>query len=150
MTDQFRRRLGDKLPDQRGFTLVETMIALMIFTVGFTAVLTMQMTAIKAHTTSREHVTNVQNAVMESETVVPAYLFNDEDHLGDDGGNFTTPDTYDGADMPVQGVANASYSVRNGYIVSQVKMVYLSNKRNANDLNKFTLRLAVPDIGRVK
>ena len=150
MTDKFRSRLGVKLPDQRGFTLVETMIALMIFTVGFTAVLTMQMTAIKAHTTSREHVTNVQNAVMESETVVPAYLYNDEDHLADDNGNFTTPDTYDGADMPVQGVENASYCVRDGYIVRQVKMVYLSNKRNATDLNKFTLRLAVPDIGRVK
>jgi prepilin-type N-terminal cleavage/methylation domain-containing protein len=150
MTDKFRYRLGVKLSGQMGFTLLETMIGMMIFAVGITAVLSMQMTAINAHTTSRAQVVNVHDAVLQSETVVPAYLYNDEEMLGDDGGNFTTPDTYDAADMPVKGNAYASYSVRNGYIVSQVKMVYLSNKRNANDLNKFTLRLAVPDIGRVK
>lgn len=148
MTDKFRCRLGGKLSGQMGFTLLETMIGMMIFAVGFTAVLSMAMTAINAHTTSRAQVVNVHDAVMQSETVVPAYLYNDDVSLGDDGGNFTTPDTYGTADMPVKGTANASYSVRDGYIVSQVKMVYLSNKRNPNDL-KYTLRLAVPDIGRV-
>lgn len=148
MTDEFRCRLGVKLSGQKGFTLLETMIGMMIFAVGFTAVLSMAMTAINAHTTSRAQVVNVHDAVMQSETVVPAYLYNDDVSLADDGGNFTTPDTYGAADMPVKGTANASYSVRDGYIVRQVKMVYLSNKRNPDDL-KYTLRLAVPDIGRV-
>ena len=118
--------------------------------VGISAVLTMQTTGIKQHAQSKKSVASVQGAVTESETITEAILYNDDTYLNDDGGNTTMTDTYDKGDMPVGDIGDqASYCVRNGLIVRDVAMIYMSNKPDSNG-KKITLSVALPNRGKVK
>ena len=150
MTKKFWHRFMTSAGDNGGFTLLETMIGMMIFAVGISAVLYMEVKAINDHKRSQDHVEKVQGAVMQSEVITEALLYNDEDKLEDDGGNATSPDTYGPSDMPVGDSKDyAGYRVSEGAIVSQVKMIYMSKKTNAND-KKITLGVAMPNRGKVK
>jgi prepilin-type N-terminal cleavage/methylation domain-containing protein len=142
---RFRTTVGEN----KGFTLLETMIGMMIFAVGISAVLCMEVTAINDHIRSKDHVEKVQGAAMQSETIVKAFLYNDEAALVDDGGNSTTTDAYGADAMPVhESNDHASYSVRNDQIVRDVRMIYMSNRVEV-DAKKFTLGVAMPNKGRV-
>ena len=144
--NRFKRSVGEN----KGFTLLETMIAMMIFAVGISAVLTMQTTGIKQHAQSKKSVASVQGAVIESETITEAILYNDDTLLNDDGGNTTMTDTYDSGDMLVGGLGDqVSYCVRNGSLVRDVAMIYMSNKPDPGG-KKVTLSVAMPNRGRVK
>jgi prepilin-type N-terminal cleavage/methylation domain-containing protein len=149
MQNKFWHRLKRSAGKNEGFTLLETMIAMLIFAVGISAVLTMQTTGIDQHTRSKKNVASVQGAVIESETITEAILYNDDTYLSDDGGNTTMTDTYGEVDMPVRGFDQSSYCVRNGLIVSDVAMIYMSNKPDAAG-KKVTLSVALPNRGKVK
>ena len=150
MQNKLWHRLKHSAREDEGFTLLETMIGMLIFAIGISAVLTMQITGIDQHVRSKKKVASVQGAVMESETIPEAVLYNDDTYLHDDGGNTTMTDTYGHADMPVGDIGDqSSYCVRSGLIVRDVAMIYMSNKPDANG-KKITLSVALPNRGKVK
>ncbi len=141
-------RIREKITDKRGFTLLETMIGMMIFAVGISAVLFMEVEGINMHSRSRDHVEKVQGAILQNETIGPALRYDDDMSLLHDDSNATygESDPYGEADMPVRGYANASYTVKQDEIVRQVKMVYLTNKRSPNE-KAYTITWAKPYMG---
>jgi prepilin-type N-terminal cleavage/methylation domain-containing protein len=134
---------------QEGFTLLEAVIAMMIFAIGISAALTMEVEGINMHTRSRDHVEKVQGAVLQNETIGLALRYDDDTFLSHDGGSaaFGDADPYGASDMPVRGHALTSYTVKQDDIVRQVKMIYLTNKRHNGD-RAYTITSAKPYIGR--
>ena len=138
-----------------GFTLIETMVAMMIFAVGISAALYMQTIGINTHTQTRNHVDKAHGSVMQVETLNTAVPFDDPVYMEDDGGNYTPGDgdPFDKNDMPIRNndgekkFDNASFTIRQDYIVQGIKMIYLSNKLKAEG-KPYTLGLAKPYLGR--
>ena len=143
-----RRLIKAKVKDKCGFTLLETMIGMMIFAVGISAVLYMQVEGINAHTRSKQHVEAAHGIVQQAETIGLALGYDDQAMM-DDGGNATPGDAdfFGSADMPIQEEAHASYTVRRDGIVQDIKMVYMSNRTKAG-AKVYTVGCAHPYLGR--
>ena len=142
------RLLKAKAKDKAGFTLLETMIGMMIFAVGISAALTMQVEGINAHTRSKLHVEAAHGIVQQAETIGLALGYDDQ-ALADDGGNATPGDAdlFGSTDMPIMEEEHATYTVRANDLVQDIKMVYMSNRIKAG-AKAYTIGHAQPYLGR--
>ena len=142
------RLIKAKVKGKCGFTLLETMIGMMIFAVGISAALYMQVEGINAHTRSKQHVEAAHGIVQQAETIGLAVGYDDQT-LVDDGGNATPGDgdLFGTTEMPIQEQAYASYTVRRDDIVQDIKMVYMSNRIKAG-AKAYTVGRAHPYLGR--
>ncbi len=137
-----------KTADKSGFTLLETMIGMMIFAVGITSALYMQVEGINAHTRSKQYVETTHGIVQQAE-IIGLALGYDDPQMEDDGGNATPGDSdyFGSGDMPIGGQEHASYTVRQDAVVQGIKMVYMSNRIKAN-ANPYTVGRVQPYLGR--
>ena len=122
-----------------GFTLLETLIGLLIFTIGIVPVLYMQTVAVKEHADSRANVSMIQGAATQVETIGPSLRYDDEE-IEELGGNAT----YDYSSMPV-GMSDEhkreliNYTVRQNELVRGLKMIYVTNKLTVDAKKTYTI-----------
>ena len=64
------------LTDQQGFTLLETMVAMMIFLVGITSILFLEVSAINDHTRARDSAGEIHFTVMQTEMLMAPLPWN--------------------------------------------------------------------------
>ena len=130
------RRLKTTVGNHDGFTLLETMIGMVVFIVGIVPIMYMQVAAFKDHADSRKNVTMIQGTVSQAEVLVSSWRY-DDDKVEALGGN----ETYGYVDMPV-GVPHedgdavnkqdlVAYTVETNGLVPGLKMAYISNRINA-------------------
>ncbi len=76
---------GEKMLEEKGFTLIEILIAMTIFAIGILALAAMQITAIKGNSSAREmtEASNVAQSKMEELITIPF----DDAQLDDTNGN---------------------------------------------------------------
>lgn len=118
----------------QGFTLVETLIGLLIFTVGILAVCTMTSTAIKGYTFARISTTQVNRTTANTEALK---------QVGYENGNvFST----DGTATSVQGAEGAvmSYADSDNVVVDGTKLIVMQNSKIKGSLGDYTLYYTKP------
>jgi prepilin-type N-terminal cleavage/methylation domain-containing protein len=129
-----------KTNEAAGFTLLETMIGMMIFAVGISAALYMQVEGINAHVRSKQHVEAAHGIIQQAETIGLAMQY--DSHLLKDDGN-----TFGSGNMPITEEQHASYTVRRDNIVQGTKMIYLSNRIKAG-AKAYTIGRVQPYLGK--
>jgi prepilin-type N-terminal cleavage/methylation domain-containing protein len=109
-----------QLKSQKGFTLIETMIGLAIFTVGIFAVWMMSSTAIRGYSDARSSTVEVNRTSVSIETLKQTGFTNDD--IFD-----TDQSTY----MPAQGVDGTyvGYSFADNVAVRGTKMIITQNNQ---------------------
>lgn len=120
----------------QGFTLIETMIGLLIFTVGILAVCTMTSTAIKGYTFARTNTTQVNRTTANTEALK---------HVGYENDNvFST----DGTETNVQGSEGAvlSYADSDNVVVDGTKLIVMQNSEIKGGSGDYTLYYTKPFI----
>lgn len=140
------RNLKATIGSHDGFTLLETMIAMVIFAVGIVPILYMQTIAVKDHADSRRNVTMIQGAVTQAETIGPSLKYSAPEF---DAGDANTTYEYDSMPVGVPDVKKQgliSYQVRSNELVRGLKIVYVSNKIHEDDDKKYTIAQAIPNL----
>ncbi|MBM9535541.1 prepilin-type N-terminal cleavage/methylation domain-containing protein [Desulfobulbus alkaliphilus] len=81
---------GDSITDNKGFTLIEVLIAIFIFSVGILGVATLQITSIQGNSNARQ-ISEATNAITDRIEALLALDYNDP-LLDDTNGNGTNKD----------------------------------------------------------
>ena len=115
----------NKLHGNQGFTLLETMVGMMIFTVGFSAVLYMQIAGIRAHSRARAQVNEIHSTVGQLEALKMPSEWNSALLQGDAAGQY-----HASTDLPLKGLDTMTYTVFNDTLVADTKIVVVTNVRN--------------------
>jgi prepilin-type N-terminal cleavage/methylation domain-containing protein len=129
-----------KLRGNRGFTLLETMVGMMIFSVGFSAVLYMQVAGIRAHAQSREIVNEVHSTVGQLEALRMPSEWNTELLQGDGAGVYHAAN-----DLPIKDKDTMTYTVFNDTLVADTQIIVVTNLRKAN-AQMYSVRAIIPRI----
>jgi prepilin-type N-terminal cleavage/methylation domain-containing protein len=123
-----------------GFTLVETMVGMMIFTVGFTAVLYMQIAGIRAHVRAREQVNEIHSTIGQLEALKMPFRWNSELLQGDSVGLY-----HSNLDLPLKDLQTMTYTVFNDTLVADTQIIVVTNLRNPN-AQMYSVRGILPRI----
>lgn len=120
----------------QGFTLIETMIGLLIFTIGILAVCSMTSTAIKGYVFARTNTVQVNRTTANTEALK---------HVGYENSNvFST----DGTQTSVQGSDGTviSYGDNDGVVVAGTKLIVMKNSeiKGAEPDGTYTLYYTKP------
>ena len=109
----------------QGFTLLETMVGMMIFTVGFSAVLYMQIVGIRAHSRAREQVNEIHSTVGQLEALKMPSEWSSALLQGDSVGRY-----HASTDLPLKGLDTMTYTVFDQTLVADTKIIVVTNLRN--------------------
>lgn len=122
-------RFHQRNKDQRnqGFTLLETMVGMMIFTVGFSAVLYMQIAGIRAHARAREQVNEIHGTVGQLEALKMPSEWDTALLQGNAVGLY-----HSNADLPIKDLDTMTYTVFNDTLVADTQIIVVTNLRNPN------------------
>ena len=112
---------------EQGFTLIETMIGLMIFAVGISAVLYMEVVGVNGHRRARVYADEVHGTSLQTESIIAPEPYGSDDLKGDDVGIY-----YPASRLPIKESGTTSYMVSSDVLVRDTKLIIVSNKRNAN------------------
>lgn len=120
----------------KGFTLIETMIGLVVFSVGILAVCTMTIVAINAYNTARTNTTQVNRTTANTEALKQVAYENSN--------VFSAV----GTDTSVQGDEGAvlSYSDTDGVVVRGTKLIVMQNNKIKGGSGNYTLYYTKPII----
>jgi prepilin-type N-terminal cleavage/methylation domain-containing protein len=123
-----------RLGDSEGFTLIETMIALLLFTVGILAVMTMTLSAINGFTRSRITSTEVNRTALNMETLKMV--------------NYNDTTIFAGVDSSPTGSdsATVAYKDDNNAVVSGTKLITMRNSelKGSGDGNTYEVYYTKP------
>ena len=125
---------------EQGFTLIETMIGMMIFAVGISAVLYMEVVGISGHRRAREYADEVHGTSLQTESIIAPEPYSSDDLQGDDVGIY-----YPASSLPIKESNTTSYVVSSDVLVRDTKLIIVSNKRNP-DAKIYALRHVKPYI----
>lgn len=126
-----------KIPvkDNRGFTLLEALIALCIFSIGILATASMQATSINSETLSRQ---NTEAAAYAASVIENLHPLNYQEDAELTEGNQV---------LPVQEQYNISYTVQRDAIVSNTMLIQVTVSWNVNGVQKNVNLISIkPDI----
>ena len=118
----------------QGFTLIETIIGLLIFTIGILAVCSMTSTAIKGYVFARTNTTQVNRTTANTEALK---------HAGYENSNvFST----DGTQTSVQGSDGTviSYGDNDDVVVAGTKLIVMENSKIKGASGEYTLYYTKP------
>lgn len=120
----------------KGFTLIETMIGLAVFSIGILAVCTMTSTAIKGYTTARVNTTQVNRTTANTEALK---------QVGYENSNVFSAV---GTDTAVQGSEGTvlSYADTDGVVVRGTKLIVMQNTKIKGGSGNYTLYYTKPII----
>jgi prepilin-type N-terminal cleavage/methylation domain-containing protein len=104
-----------------GFTLIEVMIGIMIFTVGILGVTALTMQAYRSYSTSRQSTREVNRTAISVEMLKHAGYFNDNVLQDDDDKAGTDPFYAPGTGNDVE------YRVQDNAVVSGTKLIVMQN-----------------------
>jgi prepilin-type N-terminal cleavage/methylation domain-containing protein len=124
----------------RGFTLLETMVGMMIFSVGFSAVLYMQIAGIRAHAQSRDLVNEVHSTVGQLEALKVPSEWNSALLQGDAVGLYHAAN-----DLPIKDKDTMTYTVFNDTLVADTQIIVVTNLRKPNAI-MYSVRGIIPRI----
>ena len=129
-----------KLRGNRGFTLLETMVGMMIFSVGFSAVLYLQVAGIRAHAQAREQVNEVHSTVGQLEALKVPSEWDSTLLQGDSVGLY-----HNATDLPIKELDTMTYTVFNDTLVADTQIVVVTNLRNPH-AHMYSVRSIIPRI----
>jgi prepilin-type N-terminal cleavage/methylation domain-containing protein len=134
----FRKSVN--LRGNHGFTLLETMVGMMIFSVGFSAVLYMQVAGIRAHANAREQVNEVHGTVGQLEALKMPSEWNSALLQGDVVGLYHASN-----DLPIKDLDTMTYTVFNDTLVADTQIIVVTNLRDPN-AQMYSIRGIIPRI----
>ena len=124
---------------QEGFTLIEAMIGIMIFTVGISAVLYLEIAAINGHTRARVRVNEV-HATSSVGEALKLMGWDDPEMACSVGGIF-----HPFSELPIRDNNNIGYIVYEGNLVENVRVVVATSRRGPNEI-PYSIRYGQPRI----
>lgn len=139
-----------KTDDNSGFTLLEVLVGMMIFAVGITGVLCMEVIAINGHARARDFVQEVHLTSAQNELVSSSFGKDDYQNPSAQGayGGLANSDPEAG-DEPHQSPAGdcptATYGVQQNNLVSGMRLIIMQNQRETPGARPYLLRSAEPN-----